>query len=323
MKAIQISQYGGPEVLKIKEIPIGKPGHGQALIRIKAAGVNFIDIYQRLGNYPASLPYIPGMEASGVVEAIGKDVKTVKPGDRVAYVRELGSYAEFNLVNAESLIPLPSEFSFEQGAAFPLQGMTAHYLLHEFRKVKANDIVLIHAAAGGMGLLLVQWAKHLGARVLGTTSTEEKAKIAKDAGADEVILYTKQDFASEVKRLTNEHGADIIIDGVGKTTFAGNLQAAALRGNIVIFGAASGPADPISPNILKQRSLTISGGSLFNYILNREELLVRAKAVIEGIQQGWLKLRIDQVFPLENAAEAHRKLEGRKTSGKVLLDVTS
>lgn len=319
MKAIQISEYGESDVLKIKEIKLDSPKKGQALIRIKAAGVNFIDIYQRRGRYPVTLPYVLGFEASGVVEAVGEDVRNVKPGDRVAYVHEAGSYAEQNIVRAENLIPLPAEFSFEQGAAFPLQGMTAHYLLHEFRKVKPSDVVLIHAAAGGMGLLLVQWAKHLGARVLGTVSTEEKALIAKDAGADEVIIYTKQDFVTEVHRLTDKRGADFIIDGVGKTTFQGNLEAAALRGNIVIFGAASGPADPIAPNDLMKRSLTISGGMLFNYLLNTQELMMRSKAVIEGIQKGWLKLRIDQTFPLEKANEAHAKLEGRGTSGKILL----
>lgn len=321
MKAIQITQYGGPEVLKIHDVPIGQPGNGEALVRIEAAGINFVDIYQRRGTYPVKLPYIPGLEASGVVEAVGQDVKNVKPGDRVAYVHEPGSYAEQSLVRAEHLILLPSDVSFEQGAAFPLQGMTAHYLLHEFRKVKPNDTILIHAAAGGMGLLLVQWAKHLGARVFGTVSTEEKARFAKEAGADEVILYTKQDFVKEVKWLTKDRGADLIIDGVGKTTFAGNLEAAALRGNIVIFGAASGPADPIAPNALMKRSLTVSGGSLFNYILSKEEMLGRAKAVIEGLQKGWLKFRIDQVFPLEKAAEAQQKLEDRKTSGKVLLKI--
>lgn len=319
MRAVQVSHFGGPEVLKIEETGIEQPKKGQALISIKAAGVNFIDVYQRRGTYPLKLPFIPGLEASGVVEAVGEGVKNVKSGDRVAYVHEPGCYAEKGLVQAEHLIPLPQEISFEQGAAFPLQGMTAHYLLHEFRKIKPNDIILIHAAAGGMGLLLVQWAKHLGAHVLGTVSTEEKAQIASEAGADEVILYTKQDFVKEVHKLTNNHGADLIIDGVGKTTFQGNLEAAALRGNIVIFGAASGPADPISPNVLMKRSLTLSGGSLSNYLLNTEELMGRAKAVIEGIQSGWLKLRIDQVFPLEKAADAHQKLESRSTAGKVLL----
>lgn len=314
-----MSNFGGPEVLKLENIQLKKPGPGQALVRIEAAGINFIDIYQRRGTYKVKLPYIPGLEAAGVVEEVGEGVKNVKAGDRVAYVHEPGSYAEKNLVSAEYLILLPKEISFEQGAAFPLQGMTAHYLIHEFRKIKPQDVVLVHAAAGGMGLLLVQWAKHLGARVIGTVSTEEKAKIAKDAGADDVILYTKQDFAKEVKRLTNNHGADYIIDGVAKTTFPGNLEAAALRGNIAIFGAASGPADPISPNALMAHSLTVSGGTLFNYILTPEELQMRAKAVITGIKEGWLKLRIDSKFPLEKASEAQEKLEDRKTAGKVLL----
>lgn len=319
MKAIQIKQYGGPEVLKLEDVEIENPGKGQALVRLFAAGVNFIDVYQRRGTYPVPLPYIPGLEGSGVVEAIGDEVTNVKIGDRVAFVHEPGTYAEQCLVNANYLIHLPKELSFEQGAAFPLQGMTAHYLLHEFRKVKQGDIVLIHAAAGGMGLLLVQWAKHLGARVIGTVSTEEKAKIAKEAGADEVILYTKQDFAEEVKKLTNGHGADLIIDGVAKTTFAGNLKAASMRGNIVIFGAASGPADPISPNVLMGHSLTVSGGSLFNYIQDQKELEMRAQAVLKGIKEGWLKLHIDHILPLKNATEAHKLLEDRKTTGKIVL----
>lgn len=319
IKAIKIHEYGEPEVLKMNEEEIGKPGKGQALIRLEAAGINFIDIYQRRGIYPVPLPYIPGMEGSGVIEALGEGVKEIKVGDRVAYVHQLGSYAQKTIVDADQLILLPKEISFEEGAALPLQGMTAHYLLHEFRKVKANDIVLIHAAAGGMGLLLVQWAKHLGARVFGTTSSVEKAQIAQEAGAEHVIIYTKQNFAAEIKRLTDGHGADLIIDGVGKTTFPGNLQAAALRGNIVIFGAASGTADPISPNAFMARSLTVSGGTLFNYIMSKEELMMRAKAVIEGVQKGWLKLRIDQTFPLEQASEAHRLLEGRKSIGKLIL----
>jgi NADPH2:quinone reductase len=319
MKAIQVSQYGSPEVLKLKEVSLGKPGKGQAQIRVEVAGVNFIDIYQRNGSYPVPLPYIPGLEGAGTVEAVGEGVTHLKPGDRIAYLHEPGSYAEQSLVKADHIIQLPSKISFEEGAAFPLQGMTAHYLLHEFRKIKTGDTVLIHAAAGGMGLLLVQWAKHLGAKVLGTVSTHEKAQKAKAAGADEVILYTKQNFVTEVKKITKNHGADLIIDGVGKSTFAGNLEAAALRGNIVIFGAASGPADPISPNVLMRRSLTLSGGSLFNYTLTREEFLMRANAVLEGLQKGWLKLNIDQVFPLEKASEAHRKLEERMSTGKLLI----
>ena len=321
MKAIQISQYGEAEVLKIQDVKIGNPTKGQALVRMHAAGVNFIDIYQRRGTYPVPLPYIPGLEGSGVITAIGEGVTNVKPGDRVAFVHEPGTYAEECLVNANYLIHLPEKLSFEQGAAFPLQGMTAHYLIHEFRKIKRHDIVLIHAAAGGMGLLLVQWAKHLGAQVIGTVSTEEKAEIAKAAGADDIIIYTKHDFAVEVKKLTNDHGADLIIDGVAKTTFPGNLKAASLRANIVIFGAASGPADPISPNVLMGHSLTVSGGSLFNYILDQKELQMRANAVLKGIEEGWLKLRIDHKFPLENASEAQRELEERKTAGKIVLTI--
>lgn len=319
MKAIQMSKQGGPEVLDYKDIEIAKPGKGQALVRIKAAGINFIDIYQRNGTYPVKLPYVPGLEGSGIVEAVGEGVTAVKVSDRVAYVHQPGSYAELALVDANYLIPLPKELSFEQGAAFPLQGMTAHYLLHEFRKIKPTDVVLIHAAAGGMGLLLVQWAKHLGVRVIGTVSTEEKAKIAKDAGADEIILYTKQDFVAETKRLTNGHGADLIIDGVGKTTVPGDLEACAPRGNIIIYGAASGPVDTVPLAIIKQRSLTLSSGTLFNYILTPEELKYRANAVLEGIKEGWLNLKIDEVFPLEKASDAQRKLEDRKTSGKLLL----
>lgn len=319
MKAIRVHQNGGPEVLKLEEVEEGKPGPGQALVRIHNAGLNFVDIYFRRGTYPTSLPYTPGWEASGVVEAVGEGVSNVKPGNRVAYVHEPGSYAEKSIIHADALIAIPESLSFEQGAAFPLQGMTAHYLLHEFRKIKPGDNVLIHAAAGGMGLLLVQWARKLGAKVIGTVSTEAKAQAAREAGAHEVILYSKDDFVKETKRLTNGHGADLIIDGVGKSTFAGNLEAGALRGNIVIFGAASGPADPILPNALMGRSLTVSGGSLMNFLLTKEEMLGRAKAVLEGLQQGWLKLKIDKVLPLAQAPEAHRLLESRQTIGKVLL----
>jgi NADPH2:quinone reductase len=319
MKAVRVNEYGGPAVLQLQEIETPRPVAGQALVRLRAAGLNFIDIYQRRGTYGRKLPFTLGLEGAGVVEAVGEGVTNVKPGDRVAYTGQPGAYAEASVVEAASLIPLPDAFSFEQGAAFPLQGMTAHYLIHEFRLPKAGDVVLIHAAAGGMGLLLVQWARHLGARVIGTVSTEEKAKAAREAGVNDVILYTQQDFVAETKRLTNGHGADLIIDGVGKTTFAGNLDAAALRGHIVIFGAASGPADPIVPNSLMARSLSVAGGSLQNYLLTREELMRRAKDVIEGIQAGWLHLRIDRVFPLAQASEAHRVLENRQTIGKVLL----
>jgi NADPH2:quinone reductase len=319
MKGILVEKNGGPEVLHFKELSLEKPGPGQARIKLMAAGLNFIDIYQRRGTYPVQLPYTPGLEGSGVVEEIGPNVTSVKVGDRVAYTSQPGAYAEGSLVKADSLIPLPENFSFEQGAAFPLQGMTAHYLIHEFRKPQKGDTVLIHAAAGGMGLLLVQWAKHLGARVFGTVSTEEKAKAARDAGADEIIFYNKENFADATKRLTKDEGVQLIIDGVGKTTFAGNLEAAARRGTVVLFGSASGPADPISPNALQAKSLTVAGGSLGNYLLNRDELLYRANDVLNGIKEGWLKLRIDHVLPLAKAEEAHTLLETRKSIGKIIL----
>jgi NADPH2:quinone reductase len=321
MKAIRVQEYGGPTVLRFEEVPAPTPGPKQALVRLSMAGVNFVDIYQRRGTYPVSLPYIPGREGAGVVEAVGQGVTTVKSGDRVAFTGEPGSYAEAAVVTADSLIPLPVDFSFEQGSAIPMQGMTAHYLLHEFRRPKPSDTVLIHAAAGGVGLLLVQWARHLGARVLGTVSSEEKARAAREAGADEVILYTRQDFVTETKRLTNGHGADLIIDGVGKTTFPGNLEVVAVRGHIVIFGASSGPADPIVPNALMARSITVSGGSSGNFLVTREEVLRRAGDVVAGVRAGWLHLRIGKVLPLEQAAEAHQLLEGRHTIGKLLLSV--
>jgi len=321
MKAIKISNYGDSAVLKLTEEPKPAPGAGQALVKIHAAGVNFVDIYQRRGTYPVKLPYIPGLEASGVVEAVSDGVTDVKPGDRVAYTGHLGSYSEFTVIEAERLIQLPKEMSFEQGAAFPLQGMTAHYLIHEFRMPKKSDTVLIHAAAGGVGLLLVQWAKRLGARVIGTVSTEEKARIAKETGADQVILYTRQDFASEVKRITGGRGADLIIDGVAKTTFPSDLEAVAIRGHIVVFGSASGPADPVLPNSLGAKSISISGGSLVNFIASREDLVHRSKDVLHAIQEGWLKLRIDQVYPLAEAEKAHRRLESRQSTGKIVLKV--
>jgi NADPH2:quinone reductase len=322
MKAIKISNYGDADVLALTETePKPRPGAGQVLVKIYAAGVNYVDIYHRKGLYPQTLPFIPGLEASGVVEAVGEKVADIGPGDRVAYTGHLGSYSEYTAIDAGRLISLPKELSFEKGAAFPLQGMTAHYLINEFRKPKRGDTVLIHAAAGGVGLLLVQWAKHLGATVIGTVSTEEKARAAKEAGADHVILYTKQDFVSETKRLTDGRGAQLIIDGVGKSTFPGDLEAAALQGHVVIFGASSGPADPIVPNALMAKSISVSGGSLFNYVATREDLLRRSKDVLSAVKEGWLKLRIDYVLPLAEAKKAHQLLEGRKSMGKIVLKV--
>jgi NADPH:quinone reductase len=320
MKTIEVEKIGGPEVLNVQDVGgLEPPGPGQALVRIVYAGVNFVDVGQRRGTYPREVPFTPGVEAAGVVESVGDEVGWVKPGDRVAYTGEPCAYAEASLVRADRLIPLPDDISFEEGAAFPLQGMTAHYLIHEFRIPGPGDFVLIHAAAGGVGLHLVQWAKHLGAYVIGTVSTLEKAKIARDAGADHVVLYTKHDFVAATLQVTQGRGADMIIDGVGKDTFQGDMEAVAIRGQIVVFGASSGPADPVSPNALMGRSISISGGSLPNFISTRDELMHRANEVIQGIQEGWLKLKIDRILDLSQAAEAHRMLENRETSGKILL----
>ena len=322
MKAIRVQEYGGPEVLKLDDVaPIEKPGPGQAVVRVVAAGVNFMDVGQRRGTYPRAVPFTPGAEGAGIVESVGEGVHRVKPSDRVAFTGVPGAYAEAVAVDADRLIPLPDDFSFEQGAAFPLQGMTAHYLIHEYRKPEAGDFVLVHAAAGGVGGLLVQWARHLGARVIGTTSSEEKARTAREAGAEHVVVYSNEDFAAETKRITKGHGADLIIDGVGRSTFKGDLEAVAARGHIVIFGSASGPADPISPNVLMSRSVSLSGGSLQNFTRTREELMWRANDVIEGIRQGWLKLNIEAVLPLAQAGKAHQLLENRMTQGKLVLSV--
>jgi NADPH:quinone reductase len=324
MKAIRVEEHGGPEVLKLEDIaPVEEPGPGQAVVRVVAAGVNFMDVGQRRGSYPREVPFTPGAEGAGVVESVGEGVTNVKPSDRVAFTGLPGAYAEAIVADASRLIPLPDDFTFEQGAAFPLQGMTAHYLIHEFRKPKPGDFVLVHAAAGGVGGLLVQWARHLGATVIGTTSNEDKARTARKAGAQHVIVYTDEDFVAETKRITSGHGADLIIDGVGRSTFKGDLEAVAIRGHVVIFGAASGPAEAISPNALMGRSMSVSGGSLQNFIRTREELMRRANDVIEGIRQGWLKLNIAAVLPLEQAQQAHQLLENRKTQGKLVLSVAA
>lgn len=316
---IRVEQYGGPEVLKFTDFELPLPGHGEARVRLHAAGVNFIDVYKRRGTYTSELPTTPGLEGAGIVEEVGPGVTEVRRGDRVAYTSVPGSYAEENNVPADKLIPLPPELSFEIGAAFPLQGMTAQYLLHEFHQLKPGETVLIHAAAGGMGLLLVQWAKHLGARVIGTVSSEGKAQLAREAGADEVIIYTKQDFVKESKRLTNNNGPEFIIDGVGKDTFTKSLEAVASRGHVVLFGSASGPAEAVMPNSLQTRALTISGGSLFVFLQTREELLKRANDVLKGIKEGWLNITLGKVLPLRDAAKAHQMLENRETVGKVIL----
>ena len=324
MKAIRIFNYGDADALGLSENePQPQPGPEQALVRIHAAGLNFVDVYQRRGQYTVALPFTPGLEGAGVIEKVGEKVTGFRHGNRVAYNGQLGSYSEYAVVDAARLIPLPKSLSFEEGAAFPLQGMTAHYLITEFRKLKSGDTVLVHAAAGGVGRLLVQWAKHLGAKVIGTVSTEEKARVAREAGADHVILYTKEDFVAATRKLTGERGADLILDGVAKTTFVGDLEAVATRGHVVVFGSSSGTADPIVPNSLMPKSISVSGGSLPVFTATREEMLYRAKAVLAGIRAGWLKLQIGHVLPLAHASEAQRLLENRESTGKIVLKVAS
>ena len=322
MKAIQVKETGGPEKLQLVDVPAPQPGPKQALVRIAATGVNFIDIYFRIGLYKADLPLTPGSEAAGTVEAVGPDVTAVAPGDRVAYAMARGSYAEYALVPADQLVKLPEAVDFNTAAAAMLQGMTAHYLTHSTYPLKSGDSCLVHAAAGGAGGLVVQMAKMLGARVFGTVSTEEKARIAREHGADEAILYTRQEFDTEVKRLTGGRGVDVVYDSVGKTTFDKSLNSLRPRGVLALFGQSSGPVPPFDPTILNGKgSLFLTRPSLAHYLLNREELLWRAGDVLGWIAQGKLKLRIDRTYPLAEAAEAHRALEGRHTAGKLLLTV--
>jgi NADPH2:quinone reductase len=320
MKAIQVSKVGGPEVLELVDIPIPEPKANEAVVQIKAAGVNFIDVYHREGRYPSPLPFVPGQEAAGVVSTIGSDVSHVKPGDRVAYTGVQGSYAEFAAVPADRLVHIPDRVDFNQAAAAMLQGMTAHYLSHSTFPIKAAQTVLVHAAAGGVGLLLVQMAKKLGARVIGTVGSDEKAKLARQAGADELILYTKQDFETETLVLTGAKGVDVVYDGVGKTTFDKDLKVLRPRGYLVLFGGASGAVPPFDLMLLtKHGSLFLTRPSLHQYVVTRDELEQRSSEVFEMIVSGDLKLRIHKEYPVSQAQEAHRDLEGRKTSGKLLL----
>jgi NADPH2:quinone reductase len=322
MKAIRVSAFGGPSVLTLTDIERPTPKAGEALVRVAAAGVNFMDIGQRAGRRAGTaLPFTPGGEASGTVESIGEGVTSVKPGDRVMYAMgPNGTYAEFVAVPATLLVNVPPEIDLIQAAAIPLQGFTAHYLLHDFRPVGPGSIVLMHAVAGGVGLLVTQIATHLGAHVIGTTSSQEKAAKAKAMGARDVIIYTETNFPAEVKTITGGKGVDLILDSVGKTTFPGDLEAVRSRGQIVVFGAASGPVDPFSPNAaLAGRALTVSGASLGNFIGTRPEIERRAEFLMGGLREGWLKLSIEAVLPLAKATEAHTLLESRKTSGKLLL----
>ena len=320
MKAIQVSQTGGAEVLQLADLPKPQPKPTEAVVEIKAAGVNFIDVYYREGRYQAPLPFVSGQEAAGVVAAVGSEVKGLKPGDRVAYTGVIGAYAEYAAVPADRLVRIPEGLADREAAAAMLQGMTAHYLAYDTYPLKRGETALVHAAAGGVGLLLVQMAHQIGARVIGTVSTEEKAKLARAAGADEIILYTQQDFEAETKRFTGGKGVDVVYDSVGKTTFDQGLNLLRPRGMMVLYGGSSGAVPPFDPIQLTQKgSLFLARPSLPHYIATRQELEQRAGAVLGMIASGKLKLRIEHVYPLAQAQQAHRDLEGRKTTGKLLL----
>lgn len=323
MKAIRVHQYGGPEALVLEELPTPQPAPGEALVKIEAIGVNFIDVYHRTGLYPApQLPRPMGAEAAGVVEAVGAGVTEVQVGDRVAYAftGAPGAYAEYAVVPAARLVTLPEGVDTRTAAAAMLQGMTAHYLVHSTYRLRKGDACLIHAAAGGVGLLLCQMARGAGARVFGTISTGEKARLAREAGADVTIRYTEQDFEAEVRRLTNGRGVQVVYDSVGKDTFEKSLNCLAPRGYMILYGQSSGPVPPFDANQLSVKgSLFLTRPTLYHYTQTREELLARAHDVLNGISTGTLKIRIGATFPLAEAAEAHRQLEGRKTAGKVLL----
>lgn len=320
MRAIRVHRTGGPEELTLEQVAHPRPGPGQASVRVAFAGVNFIDVYHRSGLYPMALPLTLGSEAAGVVDAVGEGVAEVRVGDRVAYAMQVGSYAEHALVEAWKLVPVPAEVPFEQAAAVMLQGLTAHYLSHSAFPLGAGHVALVHAAAGGVGLLLIQVAKRLGARVIGTVSTPEKAELARAAGADEVVLYTKANFKDAARAFTDDKGVDVVYDSVGRTTFMDSLDALKRRGTMVLFGQSSGFAPPLDLGLLQSKgSLFVTRPTLAHYMADRAELLGRAADLFGWIGTGELSIRIDRIVPLANAAEAHRLLEGRATAGKVLL----
>ncbi|MGE5619018.1 MAG: quinone oxidoreductase family protein [Sphingomonadaceae bacterium] len=320
MKLIRVHQYGGPEVMRLEEAPVPAPDPGEALVKVEAIGVNFIDIYVRSGAYKGNLPLTPGNEGAGTVEAVGPGVTEVKVGDRVAWGTAPGSYAEYHLVPVAKLAPIPDGVSFQQAAAVMLQGMTAHYLSTSTYPLKEGDSCLIHAAAGGLGQLLCQMAKMQGARVIGTAGSPEKAEIARQAGADEVVLYREQDFVAAARQFTAGSGVRVVYDTVGKDTFERGLDALARRGYMVLVGQASGPVPPIDPRILNVKgSLYLTRPSLVDYTATREELLSRARDVLRWLQAGKLRVKVDRVLSLAEAPEAHRALAARETAGKVLL----
>jgi NADPH2:quinone reductase len=320
MKAIRVHAPGGPDVLKYEEVPDPTPAAGQALVKLGACGVNYIDVYFRTGQYKAPLPLTVGLEGAGTVTAIGAGVTDVKVGDRVAWTGVAGSYAQMTAVPADRLVKLPEGLSFKDGAAAMLQGLTAHYLVVSTWPLKKGDVCLVHAAAGGVGLLLCQMAKMRGATVIGTVSTDEKAALAKGAGADHVIIYTRQDFEAEVKRLTGGAGVNVVYDGVGATTFDKGFNCLRPRGLMALYGQASGPVPPLDLQVLNAKgSLFVTRPSLNHHIAAREELMQRSADVLGWIKDGKLKLRLEHQFPLAEAGAAHRALEGRATTGKILL----
>jgi len=320
MKAIQVKQTGGPEAMELVELSVPQPKPNEAVVKLAASGVNFIDVYLREGRYKAVVPFVPGQEGAGVVIAVGSDVTTVKNGDRVAWCGVTGSYAEYAAIPADRLVPIPDGITEKQAASAMLQGMTAHYLSHDTYPLKRGETALVHAAAGGVGLLLVQMAHNIGGRVMATVSTDQKASLAREAGADDVILYTQSDFEAETKRLTDGKGVDVVYDSVGKTTFDKGLNVLRPRGMMVLFGGSSGAVPPFDLIALSHKgSLYVTRPTLANYIATREELLARSGAVFSMMAAGKLKLRIEHTYPLAEAQQAHRDLEGRKTTGKLLL----
>lgn len=320
MKAIQVTRTGGPEALETVDLPIPRPKADEAVVQLKAIGLNFIDVYFREGRYPANLPFVDGQEAAGVVTEVGSDVKSLTPGTHVAYTGVMGAYAEYAAVPAERLVAIPDGIDFQQAAALMLQGMTAHYLAKSTYPLKSGETCLIHAAAGGVGLLLVQIAKILGARVIGTAGSDEKAELARKAGADDVIIYTRQDFEAEVKRITNGAGVNVVYDGVGKSTFDGDFNVLKLRGYLVLFGGASGAVPPFDPIRLSQKgSLFLTRPTLAHYTATREELEWRASEIFGWVKSGQLKVTIGQTCRLDAVQQAHRDLEARRTTGKTIL----
>lgn len=320
MRSVRIHEVGGPEVLEIDDLDVPQPGPGDVRVRIEAAGLNFIDTYHRSGNYPLELPCAIGVEAVGVVDEVGEGVTALSAGDTVAYTGQLGAYAEMQVVPADAVVPVPEGLDPTTAAAALLQGMTAHFLTHDTFPLRAGDAAVVHAAAGGVGHLLTQVCKLVGARVIATCGTEEKARFVRELGADQVVMYTEDSFAEAVDRFTDGRGVDVVFDGVGRSTFRDSLSCLRQRGMMVLYGQASGPVDPVDPQDLNRLgSLFLTRPTLFHYIAKREELERRARDLFGWLAKGDVKVRIDRTFALEEAAEAHRYLEQRKTQGKVLL----